>query len=1228
MPIPNGKCTSLVISIFLATTTTLFTLLQPTNGTGVSGYTGPEALYHTGNNIPPQKCLNASYSAFYGWANSTNNKEIVIEVGSWESANIMADVVFYLLRDIMGYRNVTVVLRNELITGENEDNYYSRCAKGFFHINPEIWEGGFQNEEERYVDRLKLCTNAGSVGYLARNGIYVTEDAIKATENMGFVDYYRSIAKTPGMMQTFAPQYSTPQGKCNLEYCKDKHPTDGEKSRHLSKACEADKSKCVTFFHNDPSWAGTIIEGMSEHYSLPFSFEYFGGLQEQQKALEEMGRSNTPAALYAWTPSLFLESFNLTRVSFPDYSPDCYAQVDRRNLKPIACDFEVLSVSKFVWAGLREYDISAFRLTQKISMPDSALSKILKSLINSNSGVSQKVCDWLQSNPLVWGDWVPFLPSTIDFTTSRVVAFLPISDSLINVEVSRHESSFGSVNATFVDIDELGEIGKSALRQEGLAVALNGVHYGFGRNASENFTKVLRWRESEKGSLNIPIRILKPVPGMGIILQLSDITADSASFGTHRTVIIELQRTDCSDVVPGKEGGFAIFENFNESVQFSLGGTVFSIAILVVFLAEYLFALLWFFKKPLQDFRKNVSRKVSRKFSTDNNTQAFDKTSNEIRRKESFQEKFMSVLQSNSGNPGNSRKYSFFKLSGFSYKPAEMIMQIHPVLNNIYPILAVFTDFPQILAIILAPDVPWLRGNLALDIVSFSSFSFEWYFWVLFVLVLPWCLYLIFLLTGVEQKLANSFYGRIFLFPSDYLVPIGASVLFIPAMTNLFRAFECVKTKVGTGYPDILLNADCDIECWGSQHWAYAVSSGIVLLLYWPLAHYASSLWQSVSKDTVQVAYRPKFFLMDNFLKTYLCFSRVFLRQYINVYYALMFFVLLVYCFIFLIHKPCKVPWVTNLRALVYVSLLFITVVVIASWETSKSDSVWPYAVIGAYLLIAFPAYFFYDNKQYPKKVIHGIDETRQRIRQFLEEHYGGDNASVDSSTTDVSGGDFVDHVIGAKSAITIRGSAAHEAQPAEATFDEEKRVDWCALEEFMIQLAEHGRLSIEEYEFIAFLFVSRSETMYNFYRMYNPSDPGPTYRSVRTLFEDFYKFERVRKEGWGGVYSLKTVPSEIQRHSGLGRIRKRTAMLGSLDGNDAVGSTKTEDLQTEENGTVPRDFEINLPGLVEHGSSDTQIYIERTDSETFSASEVTHPFEINKERDMPEDEQSETKGC
>ena len=1051
-------------------------------------YTGPSFnLFsnplHSPLPLPPHpnSCLqqiNSSFMTEFGWSGHISHNPIVLEVQDWSSSKISSLVVFYILRDIMGYRNVTLFQRNRLLasnagTEHAGDNPVTRCAKGFYHINVERWPFGYREDIKEFMEQRKLCTDLGDIGYEGREGIYLSNKALDVTKSAGYPDFYRSLVETPDLFDVFEKINKSPEGVCEQAYCSDVS-ADGKKQRWLSSKCKQDRSKCAKLYHAFPTWAATVIESMAETLELPIGVEYYHG--EQQAILSEALADGKVFLLYGWTPSTFVSNNNVTRISFKENSRKCYSSLNSVNITNISCDFPVNRLRKYVWSELERYEPVVYNLIRKLDILEEHVVTMMEKELSNGGNASAAVCEWMRSNKDVWSLWVPSFPTKIQFETIRMDVSLP--QDVIYVPVMRSEGSKGVIKATVGDASNSKE-GRSLLEAADRAPAVEGTHFKLSLQESNNETLtspinsavsafVLVWNDGQLGNVPISITLIPSddsVENMGIVLMLGDLVADSGSFGTHTLISIIFNGQGCEEGVPGKKGGMALFDNFTNLWEFSKAGTVFSIVFLSTFLLEFGVLLIRF-------LRKSNKRKI-----TDANASSTTFTPGHKRTAvSSFFSEWKAYCT-----------LHFEYLHGLSYPVPQLVETIHPRVTNIYPIVACFTDFIQITSIILAPDLPWLNGSVASDVISLSSLTFLWYFWLLSTLTLTWILYIIFLLSGLEGSIEQYFIGRLLLLPSVYIIPFGATILFIPSITMFFRLFTCVLEEdlihITPRFTSVVVNDHCSLQCWAGIHWAYASFAGCLLITYFPLAFYTAPLWQTIQGDMLEVKYKQRFFLIDSLTKSVLVFCRMFVRQHEGVFYAVVLLSLLFYLTIFTCHNPCTVPWVSNLRVMFLLLLVFYTFIAILSVEHSHSESIWPFTFMTVVTAVAGTCYIYYDRHAYPEKFVDYQSDTRIRIRNFLENYYGLDLADSFSniavtSTLSVQSCASSGRISAGNSHVENGGTEAAPGRPSSIPFAGAKgltRSEWVHVEQFVADVGRHLPHH-DEVRFLTYLTVTRSD--------------------------------------------------------------------------------------------------------------------------------------------------------
>eukprot|EP01135_Chromosphaera_perkinsii_P005928 Nk52_evm14s372 gene=Nk52_evmTU14s372 len=934
---------------------TVACLLGPSSGPleafAQINYDGPAIEYF--KDPVPDRCLDSSLGFSKGWFGHNSSKEIVIESKDWDTIRITSAVAYILLKDVMGYNNVIVSERTQFSTDLLGDSPLRRCSTGASHVSLENWPASVPRSlVSKYVTREKTCTDAGSIGYNGREGFFVSNDALEKTKSLGYIDYHRSLASTPSMFNIFEQMSPEPLGSCGpVGFCNDFN-ANKTKGRYLSSKCKADTSACKVFYHSLPDWSPGIAEGIAEEYNLPLAFEYL--FYEQESTLKTKMAEGKSVMFYHYLPSEFASSQNITRLNFAEYKSTCHKNISDLSVTNVKCDFPVQSLKKLIWTGLTEYDIAAFTFFGSLEISEADMDKLLASYAAYNRNNYDTACSWLRANTAKWQNSIPFLPTLIQFEDASISMRLPIAK--ISARVLRLEGSNGTATVKISDISNTsrGQLQlKSSGKQPGIVNKDYEIVTANGKLYADSEAEVLRWSAQDISAKNVEVRLLSgKANNLGIVLELSDLITTSGSIGLKTTnVIIEL--SECSDTVPGKKGSPAFIDHFDELFQFSEEGVIFTLTILCIFCVEVAFytgRVIW------KSIHGGGVRKVTPRSNVGDSSE-------------------------NSSNARNA------KIHGLNFKESELIVTITPTLPNIFPIAAVCTDFLQITAIILASELKWLNNSDALDFLSFTGFTLEWYFWIIAVLTFLWTVYIILFMSGAGYGLEDSFYGRIFLVPSDYLIPIGSSMLFIPALVSYFKVFECVKTSFGATH-DFVINTICVEACFSPFHWAYISVAGLLLIVYWPLAVTASPMWQTVQGDKQQLRYKPRFYLMDSILKSVLVFLRVFFRQFQVFYFTVIIMSLVIYISIFSLFVPCTVPWVVNFRLVVYSLMLTTAVVAFISVEHSTDDSIWPYICITSIFVIVLPCFIIWDLKVYPKKFEKQKENTREKIQSFLNNLY------------------------------------------------------------------------------------------------------------------------------------------------------------------------------------------------------------------------------------------------
>eukprot|EP01137_Pigoraptor_chileana_P009076 Opistho-2@56794 len=402
---------------------------------------------------------------------------------------------------------------------------------------------------------------------------------------------------------------------------------------------------------------------------------------------------------------------------------------------------------------------------------------------------------------------------------------------------------------------------------------------------------------------------------------------------------------------------------------------------------------------------------------------------------------------------------------------------------NLVRLLFLGLQVLQMHAIVLDADVRSPLVDTSSNVFSsagLSSFSasFSWYFWVIMSITTLWIAYAAIFIVNGGVKFRTTLAGRAFLFPADYLLQAWVTAGFIPTMLNGMRAFHC-RYLPDAAY--MAVDGVCSVQCWESTHWAYVVVGAIEMLVFYPLASISSMMWQDLD-TTLDVRFRPQFFIVDPILKLFLVILRVFFTEKPIPFLSLVFAINAGYA-VYTWHKsPCYVTWVNTVTICAHISAATTSLLLLAASASGVIDvvfavpAVWVAAVIamGVFLRWFYPATLF---------VRLGVTNVKQgRARQLFMSMKGvlRGHSSVTGVSSNISlaslgdpdatpsklRNDGVEHVkprllFGNGSAVQHRPSVGSEMErdaPRTSLVHQQRDLFWKKL----MELADAGKINVD----------------------------------------------------------------------------------------------------------------------------------------------------------------------
>eukprot|EP01102_Stenamoeba_stenopodia_P008791 TRINITY_DN2567_c0_g1_i2.p1 TRINITY_DN2567_c0_g1~~TRINITY_DN2567_c0_g1_i2.p1 ORF type:complete len:703 (+),score=170.60 TRINITY_DN2567_c0_g1_i2:86-2194(+) len=369
-------------------------------------------------------------------------KRIRVETNPWESHNLASMLMALLLQDVLNYP-----VDFWLVEFGAVQTPWDRAALGWTHFNVEQWLSDDIGGYAEFVIEKQEVT-ARVAGYGARIGLYMPTYMVEKQSNKKLImNHWKSLSDPRVYKQfpKFDPKrydaiYSSKRERqellesfsCIRTYCKGGY--------FIPKQCRKNPTQCRELLAVIPDYATGIIEQLVTNLKLPFVVVYLG----QDPMLQEVGRrmdKKEPALFFNWVPSLFESQRDITRVYFPDPTPECYANRTYDPFGKIDCDFQFEFLQMLVWKQLSSYAPSAVALydNYQLSSLDMAVllndySELLKIKDYDEEGrLHDPVCSWLKANPEVWNLWIPIPVEDQELQFSSWVQALIVAVAAISI---------------------------------------------------------------------------------------------------------------------------------------------------------------------------------------------------------------------------------------------------------------------------------------------------------------------------------------------------------------------------------------------------------------------------------------------------------------------------------------------------------------------------------------------------------------------------------------------------------------------------------------------------------------------------------------------------------------------------------------------------------------------------------------------------------------------------
>ncbi|KAJ3052877.1 hypothetical protein HK097_005498 [Rhizophlyctis rosea] len=174
------------------------------------------------------------------------------------------------------------------------------------------------------------------------------------------------------------------------------------------------------------------------------------------------------------------------------------------------------------------------------------------------------------------------------------------------------------------------------------------------------------------------------------------------------------------------------------------------------------------------------------------------------------------------------------------------IWQARPTTANYLAVAALIGDWIQYSGVLVLIVPEWTEYFQTLtDGIAILGFNldFSWYYIVILGVFLPlWAVYTVTFWSGMASKLAEKNYGKLFLRPATYILVFCGNFGFIPIVQALLKLSDCRYAPAGI----TMMDMNCTMPCWQTDHWWIVASSYVILMVFVPLQLTQAHVWQEI----------------------------------------------------------------------------------------------------------------------------------------------------------------------------------------------------------------------------------------------------------------------------------------------------------------------------------------------------------------------------------------------
>lgn len=286
-----------------------------------------------------------------------NKPTITLIENPWPASELNIAVAKILIESQLGYTVETVAL--------DESAQWAVIASGDADASLEVWPSGHGANIQQYIQDEKVVEDGGPLGPMGSIGWYVPTYVIEEHPDLASWEGF----KNPDNAKLFATAETGDNGQ---------------------------------FLAGSPGWTQYDTD-IIRNLGLPLQVIVSGSEEALLAAVSAAYERHEPILFYFYTPHAIFSKYDLTQVTLPEYSDDCYAQA---NSGGVACAYPADVLLKIFSTGLKEKSPDVYTLLQNFNYTNDDQIAML-GMLEEGKSVAEAAQSWVDTHQDVWQKWLP-----------------------------------------------------------------------------------------------------------------------------------------------------------------------------------------------------------------------------------------------------------------------------------------------------------------------------------------------------------------------------------------------------------------------------------------------------------------------------------------------------------------------------------------------------------------------------------------------------------------------------------------------------------------------------------------------------------------------------------------------------------------------------------------------------------------------------------------------------